>query len=141
MLELTNRAEAVRPHEAWLDQFIVSFRRPPRRLVLDFNVTDDPMHGMQGAGSSTGTSTATGFCPCMFFAATCYWRRTCARARAMASGLVEGEDRFPRRQRLLPAADAVVARAQQRGLRRRHRPPRGAGQKGESRHGTGGHGA
>ena len=41
------RAEAVRLHEALLEQFIASFARPPRRLVLDFDATDDPVHGMQ----------------------------------------------------------------------------------------------
>ena len=30
-----------------MDRFIASFPRPPRRLVLDFDVTDDPVHGMQ----------------------------------------------------------------------------------------------
>ena len=41
------RAEAFRLHEALLEQFIASFARPPRRLVLDFDATDDPVHGMQ----------------------------------------------------------------------------------------------
>ena len=41
------RAEAVRLHEALLNQFIASFQSPPRRLVLDFDATDDPVHGMQ----------------------------------------------------------------------------------------------
>ena len=41
------RAEAVRMHKALLEQFIASYKRPPRRLVLDFDATDDPVHGMQ----------------------------------------------------------------------------------------------
>ena len=40
------RAEAVRLHEALLEQFIASYKRLPRRLVLDFDATDDPVHGM-----------------------------------------------------------------------------------------------
>ncbi len=41
------REDAVRPHEALVDRFIASFPRPPRRLVLDFDATDDPVHGMR----------------------------------------------------------------------------------------------
>ena len=39
------REDAVRLHEALVGQFIASFPRPPRRLVLDFDATDDPVHG------------------------------------------------------------------------------------------------
>ncbi len=42
-----DRAMAVRMHEVLLDQFIASFRRPPRRLILDFDATDDAVHGGQ----------------------------------------------------------------------------------------------
>ena len=38
------REDAVRLHETLVEQFIVSFPRPPRRLVLDFDATDDPVH-------------------------------------------------------------------------------------------------
>ncbi|MYA67217.1 MAG: IS1380 family transposase [Gammaproteobacteria bacterium] len=42
------REDAVRLHEVLIEQFIASFKRPPRkRLVLDFDATDDPAHGMQ----------------------------------------------------------------------------------------------
>ena len=41
------REDAVRLHEALMERFIASFPRPPRRLVLDFDATDDPMHGMR----------------------------------------------------------------------------------------------
>ena len=40
------REDAVRLHEALLESFIASFPCPPRRLVLDFDATDDPVHGM-----------------------------------------------------------------------------------------------
>ncbi|KAA3623066.1 MAG: hypothetical protein DWQ08_12045 [Proteobacteria bacterium] len=42
-----DRAMAVQRHEVLLDQFIASFKRPPRRLVLDFDATDDAVHGDQ----------------------------------------------------------------------------------------------
>jgi len=33
--------------EVFLEVFIASYKRPPRRLVLDFDATDDPVHGEQ----------------------------------------------------------------------------------------------
>ncbi len=41
------REQAVRLHEVLLEQFIASYPRPPRRLVLDFDATDDRVHGQQ----------------------------------------------------------------------------------------------
>ena len=41
------RAEAVRLHEVLIEQFIASYKRPPKRLVLDFDATDDRVHGQQ----------------------------------------------------------------------------------------------
>jgi len=42
-----DRATAWRLHEVLVDQFIASFERAPRRLVLDFDATDDTVHGQQ----------------------------------------------------------------------------------------------
>ena len=42
-----DRATAWRLHEVLVEQFIASFRRPPKRLVLDFDATDDAVHGQQ----------------------------------------------------------------------------------------------
>ena len=42
-----DRAIAVNIHDVMIDQFIASFKKPPRRLVLDFDATDDPVHGEQ----------------------------------------------------------------------------------------------
>ncbi len=50
LCRLENRAgqdAALRMHEVLLDQFIASHRQPPRRLILDFDATDDPVHGEQ----------------------------------------------------------------------------------------------
>ena len=41
------REEALRLHEVLIEQFIASYPRPPRRLVLDFDATDDRVHGRQ----------------------------------------------------------------------------------------------
>ncbi len=42
-----DRSTAWRLHEVLVDQFIASFRRPPKRLILDFDATDDAVHGQQ----------------------------------------------------------------------------------------------
>ena len=45
-----NRADggqAWRLHEVLLEGFIGSFKRAPRKLVLDFDATDDRVHGQQ----------------------------------------------------------------------------------------------
>ena len=42
-----DRETAWRLHEVLLDQFIASFKRAPKKLILDFDATDDPVHGEQ----------------------------------------------------------------------------------------------
>jgi len=42
-----DRSAAVRIHEVLLEQFIASFQSPPEELVLDFDATDDAVHGHQ----------------------------------------------------------------------------------------------
>ena len=45
-----NRADrdaAWRVHAVMLDQFIHSFKRAPKELILDFDATDDAVHGKQ----------------------------------------------------------------------------------------------
>ena len=42
-----DRATAWRLHEVLIEQFIASFRRTPKRLILDFDATDDAVHGQQ----------------------------------------------------------------------------------------------
>ena len=34
-------------HEVMVDQFIASYKKPPKRIMLDFDATDDPVHGNQ----------------------------------------------------------------------------------------------
>ncbi len=41
------RDTAWRVHEVLVDQFIGSFKRPPKKLMLDFDATDDAVHGEQ----------------------------------------------------------------------------------------------
>lgn len=42
-----DRQAAWRIHEVFIDQFIASFKRPPKNLTLDFDATDDAVHGKQ----------------------------------------------------------------------------------------------
>ncbi len=42
-----DRQTAWRMHAVMIEQFIASFRRAPKRLVLDFDATDDAVHGRQ----------------------------------------------------------------------------------------------
>ena len=42
-----DREVALRLHEVLIGQFIASYQRPPRRLILDFDATDDAVHGQQ----------------------------------------------------------------------------------------------
>lgn len=42
-----DRAAAWRIQEVLVAQFIASFKRPPKKLVLDFDATDDAVHGRQ----------------------------------------------------------------------------------------------
>ena len=41
------RASAVALHEVLIDRFIASHVQPPKELILDFDATDDPVHGHQ----------------------------------------------------------------------------------------------
>jgi len=42
-----DRATAVRLHQLLVEQFIASFKSVPKELVLDFDATDNPLHGQQ----------------------------------------------------------------------------------------------
>jgi hypothetical protein len=43
----SNRKAAAALHRVLVEQFIASFKTPPKELVLDFDATDDPVHGRQ----------------------------------------------------------------------------------------------
>jgi hypothetical protein len=44
-----DRLTGARLHEVLVDQFIASFKTAPEELVLDFDATDNPLHGQQEA--------------------------------------------------------------------------------------------
>ncbi len=41
------RSDAVMIHQEIVEQFIQSFKSPPKELILDFDATDDLIHGEQ----------------------------------------------------------------------------------------------
>lgn len=42
-----DRAGAWAMHEVLVEQFVASFKKAPKELILDFDATDDPVHGNQ----------------------------------------------------------------------------------------------
>ena len=44
------RREALAIHKVLIDNFIASFSKPPKELILDFDATDDAVHGRQEGG-------------------------------------------------------------------------------------------
>ena len=42
-----NRQTAVEIHKVMVEEFISSYKQPPRELILDFDATDDAVHGNQ----------------------------------------------------------------------------------------------
>ena len=67
-----DRQTAVLVHELLVEQFIASYPKAPKELVLDFDATDDAVHGNRRGGSSTGITTSTASCRC-----TCSAGRKC----------------------------------------------------------------
>ena len=43
----TDRQTMIAIHKVFMDQFIASFKTPPKELILDFDATDNPTHGRQ----------------------------------------------------------------------------------------------
>ena len=74
LCRLENRIERrtlVRIAGVFVDQFIASHAEPPEHLTLDFDATDDPMHGRQEERTLfMVTTTITATCPCTSFAVT-----------------------------------------------------------------------
>ena len=46
-MEHTTRQVAWALNRLWVEQFIASFKEPPKELILDFDATDDAVHGHQ----------------------------------------------------------------------------------------------
>ena len=68
--------------------------RPPERIVLDLDATDDPIHGHQRAASSTPTTGATATCRCTSSAATTSCRPAAALGHRRLRRLGEARERI-----------------------------------------------
>ncbi|WP_409523236.1 IS1380 family transposase [Nitrincola sp. MINF-07-Sa-05] len=62
-----NRSWAVAMHEELVEQFIRSYRKPPKRLILDFDATDDAVHGEQVGRHFNGYYNSYCFLPLFVF--------------------------------------------------------------------------
>ncbi len=58
-----SRTELYRMAWVFVDQFIASYARPPKRIVLDFDDTEDPVHGEQEQARYDGYYGGYGFLP------------------------------------------------------------------------------
>ena len=45
--QAATRETAVKMHQVIVEEFIRSYKHPPKELILDFDPTDDPIHGNQ----------------------------------------------------------------------------------------------
>jgi hypothetical protein len=54
--------------------FIESFKKPPKEIILDFDATDDPVHGNQLGKFYHGYYQNSVFCHCMCSAESTYWQ-------------------------------------------------------------------
>ena len=61
------RETAVAIHQVLVDQFIASFAEPPEELILDFDATDDRVHGLQEGRFFHGYYDAYCFLPLYVF--------------------------------------------------------------------------
>ena len=62
-----NRKTAVEIHKKMLENFVNSFKEPPKELVLDFDATDDPIHGNQEKKAYNGYYKCDCFLPLHVF--------------------------------------------------------------------------
>ena len=131
-----DRAAAVATQRILVEQFIASFKRAPEELVLDFDATDDLVHGDQEGRHFSAYYDNYCFLPLYVFCGeqllVAYLRPAKIRRGAArggdpeavghpaAPGLAGSAHHLPRRLRFLPPAAVVLVRAPPRALRRRH---------------------
>jgi hypothetical protein len=54
-------------HKVLVDTFLSSFDTPPEEIILDYDATDDPIHGNQERRHFNGSRITTAIFRCMFF--------------------------------------------------------------------------
>ena len=121
--------------KCWSENFIASFERAPKRLVLDVDATDDRVHGDQEGRFFHGYYDHYCFLPLYVFCGerllVSYLRPEQDRRgeaqlggagaadQAAAAGVAGGRDHGARGLRLLPLAHAALVRPPRRRLRHR----------------------
>lgn len=65
-----DREGAVQIHQVLVEQFIRSFKTPPKQLILDFDATDNPVHGDQVGKYFSGFYDGYCFLPLYVFCGT-----------------------------------------------------------------------
>ncbi|MDA1326798.1 MAG: IS1380 family transposase [Proteobacteria bacterium] len=122
-----NRDWAWRIHEVLVDSFIASYAAPPEELILDFDATDDAVHGKQEGRFFHGYYDHYCFLPLYVFCgerllvsylrpskidgAKHAWAILALLAKRLRQALAASADHPARRWRLLPSPDAGLVRA------------------------------
>ncbi|SFN30714.1 Transposase DDE domain group 1, partial [Nitrosomonas communis] len=60
-------------HQVMIERFVASFKRVPKELILDFDATDDAVHGKQEGRFFHGIQITTAFCRGMYSARINCW--------------------------------------------------------------------
>jgi hypothetical protein len=60
-----NRQTAWHIHQVIIERFVASFKPALKQMILDFDATDDAVHGKQERCFFHGIQIITAFCPCM----------------------------------------------------------------------------
>ncbi len=82
-----DRRAAFALNELLVEQFMGSFAEEPEEIILDFDATDNPVHGLQEGRFFHGYYDHYCFVRCMFFAAISFWWPTCGPARSMRASM------------------------------------------------------
>ena len=85
-----NRKSLARMSAVFVDQFIASYRKPPKEIILDFDATEDAIHGQQEHRFFHGYMIATASCRCMCSAEINCCVPICDQARSMGRSTLGG---------------------------------------------------
>ena len=89
--KMADRSFAIQAHKIMVEQFISSFKTPPKELILDFDATDTQIHGDQEEGHYNGYYKHECFLPlyvfCEKFLLASYLRPSC-KDQALHSGAI-----------------------------------------------------
>jgi DDE family transposase len=91
LCRLENRAgrkEAWLMHEVLFEQFVGSFDSAPDELIVDFDCTDDRVHGLQEGRHFHGFYYDYCFLRCMSFVANSYWSATYAKTTSIRPNML-----------------------------------------------------